>query len=496
MKINHFLLTILTCLFFIACSKHQDTEPQAPVTDEPTTINGENFNPTESKVKSLNGKLIISLIDGSKKIEIVTNDTIAGTYNIVSNSLKSASILQANVSYFDGINTFIATAGSGVVTINKSGTGSFSGTYNGTILVNNIAVKISAGNFANIAPIKLIKTTAAINDSLLLCYTKFHDFIEFEFLFDALYANRVQSPNSSWNEIYNHSQTAANDKVLMLWSKGFDIIYKLNVILLSTEVVISDNVSRNTIDVQAKAIRSALNYYLLTWFGSIPVGSEISPLTTLQSTKAEVWAQIKSDATDAAAILPQSWTTTDNFRIPKSFAQGILARADLNTANYNEAISVTQQITNNGIFTLSSNPGDFTKGNSEIFWGFEKGTNAEFNSFFTKGSFVPGLRMTETNLISIESQLRSGVITTAISQLNVLKTRQGEANIVTLNVSEVLQQLIKELDLEGSVFINTLRFNGGKSILEIPEYRLLLPIPISKIEGIGGNRSLAQNPGY
>lgn len=490
MKKNYFLLVILI-VFFTACEKDQETGPE----DTNTIIGGEIFSPTESSAEKSGDRLILTFTEETKTVQIVTNNNIEGTYSIISQSLKSASDLKANITYNDGVNSYNGNSGSLQIIENEGGT--ISGTYSATLISDNdVVIELSSGSFSEIQPLStftLITTETAIQDSLLACYEEFYNYIEFVYLLDAIYSNKVLAPNSLWNDIHGHTQTSANEKVLMLWSKSYDIIYKLNLILSSSGDAITDPSTRNTVDAQAKAIRAYIYHNLLIWFGEIPIESGFSDGMNPRNSIEEVLDQIKDDATGAVEYLPQSWSGSDNFRIPKSFVQGLFARVFLYDNSFDEALNVSQQIINSGLYDLSPATNNFTEGNVEIFWGFEKGNNTEFNDFFTKGLYVPVLRLTEIYLISIESSFNTGNTMEAISQINVLKMRGGEPDVMSIDVTDILQQWDTELELEGSTFITLKRFDSAMDELQIQGYQLVLPIPLVVLNN---NPNLTQNPGY
>jgi len=333
----------------------------------------------------------------------------------------------------------------------------------------------------------------AINDTLVLCYSKLYEYVELKYLFDAVYSNNIPSPNSSWIEIYEHTQSANNEKILMLWSKAYDIIYKTNFILESSEIYIPDQLTRDIFNAQAKAIRAYLFYNLMIWFGEIPLETGISESMNPRNSIEEVLVQIEQDAAKAAQSLPLSWPTSDKFRIPQSFPNGLLARASLYSKSYNEAQSSSQKIINSGMYALSADTNNFSSTNSEIFWGFEKRDNTEFNDFFTKGSYVPVIRLTESYLISAEAYFNVGDMVNAITYINNLIVRRDKPPVVSLSNDEIFQHWNTELAKEGSMFITMKRFNKAINILQIDTYRLLLPVPISFLDK---NPNLFQNPGY
>jgi len=338
----------------------------------------------------------------------------------------------------------------------------------------------------------LLGTEAAIQDTLLYCYSKLYDYNELLYLFDAVYSNNVPAPDASWADIYNHSQTPDNEKVLMLWANAFDIIYNTNLVIQSSEIVITDQQTHDHIIAQAKAIKAYLYYNLVNWFGEVPIEPGTAESVIPRNTIIDVLAQINQDATDASQLLPMSWTVPDNFRTTKSFAKALLSRTNLYSNNYLEALNPTLDIINSGMYALSVDPSNFITSSPEIICGFEKRNNTEFNTFFDKGSFVPIIRLTESYLISAESLLNTGNQASALNYINMLISRRGLPMVISLTSDELFQQWNIELAKEGNMFITLKRFGKALSLVQSP-HKLVLPVPMSFIIS---NVNLTQNPGY
>lgn len=341
----------------------------------------------------------------------------------------------------------------------------------------------------------LLGTEAAIQDTLLYCYSKLYDYNELLYVFDAVYSNNVPAPDASWNEIYNHSQTqeSDNEKIYRLWANAFDLIYTTNLVIQSAEIVITDQQAQDQIIAQAKAIRAYLYYNLLNWFGEVPIEPGIAGSIIPRNTIAEVLAKIIQDATQASQLLPMSWASTDNFRIPKSFAKSLLSRAYLYSNNYNESLNPTLDIINSGLYALNADPANFTSAGTEIFMGFEKRNNTEFNTFFDKGSFVPVIRYTESLLVAAEVLFNTGNQASALNYINMLKNRRGLPAVSSLANDDLYQQWNTELLKEGSMFLTLKRYNKALPIVQNFPHKLLLPVPLTFIIS---NVNLTQNVGY
>ncbi len=499
-----FALILAVTICISACNK-PDQIPDVP-TDTEVLVDGQSFSPTENIILKEGNGLLITLSGDEKTIIIKTNENITGTYNILPESGKTS--LFATITYKESDKTFKGTGGS--FTISKKEKNLISGYFDAKLIAEDgTSIILEEGSFSEIRTVALITTESAINDSLLVCYSKMKEYIELIYVFDAVYSNSVTSPSGSWDEIYSHtqSQTPENEKILALWQNGYEMIRMTNLIIESSERNISNENARNSIICQAKAIRAYLFYSLLCWFGEIPLENEISDTLLPRNTFIEVFTQIKDDATTAQNLLPLSWEEAGDFRIPKAFMSGLIARIALTDfqlpgsgssttpypVNYNDVISSLIQIINSGKYSLSNQNDRFTESDPEIIWGFERTANNEFNTVYSKGPFVPVLRLTEVLLIMAEAHYRAGNLNEAVSYINQLNLRNGNQTVSSVTSDQIFQHWVTEISFEGSSFITARRFDKAISLVNNRLDRLLLPIPHSVIIS---NPYLTQNIGY
>jgi len=341
----------------------------------------------------------------------------------------------------------------------------------------------------------IIDSESAINDTLNLCYSLLDKYIEYSYLFDAVYANKVTAPNFFWNNVYDHSLIPSNQKVSMLWTNAYEIIFKANLIIASAPQVISDPSARALVTGQAKAIRAYLYHNLLIWFGEVPLETGYAASLIPRNTVEEVLAFIKQDAADAVQSLPFSWTAPDNFRIKRSFAGSLLARAGLFDKSYSQALAPSQELINSGMYALSADTLNFTSSNSEIYWGFSKDADPEFNAFFNKGVYVPVIRYTETFLVMAESLFNTGNAATAVNYINMLIMRRGGTPIADQDLTNnvIYSYWRKDMAKEGNMFITMKRFGKALTVVQGMTHKLLLPVPQYYIDT---NPNMTQNPGY
>jgi len=311
----------------------------------------------------------------------------------------------------------------------------------------------------------LIPNEDYINDALLLCYSKLDQYIEYTYLFDAIYSNYVPAPGSLWTAIDQHTQTATDSKILKLWKDAFDIIYKTNLIIRSSEIVIPDPSKRKIIIAQAKAIRAYLYYNLLIWFGGVPIEEGFTAGMIPRNTIQQVLTEIRQDATDAFVSLPLKWPSYEKFRIPMFYVKGLLARTSLYNKNWTEALTPIKDIMNASIYAISADTNNFSPTNTEVFWSFEKINNTEFSTFFNKGSYVPGMRYTETLLTYVESLFKTGDTENAKTYFNILRQRRGQPFVTALTNDDIYKQWKTEMAKEGEIFITSSKtLNDGSRV--------------------------------
>jgi hypothetical protein len=109
---------------------------------------------------------------------------------------------------------------------------------------------------------------------------------------------------------------------------------------------------------EAKFLRAYSYFRLVRAFGDVPlrlhVPADASQYNIPRTPKAQVWAAIEQDLTDAAAGLPTSYTGADIGRATKGAALGLHAKVSMYLAKWSDVKSYTEQVMALG-YSLFSN---------------------------------------------------------------------------------------------------------------------------------------------
>ena len=126
------------------------------------------------------------------------------------------------------------------------------------------------------------------------------------------------------------------------WWHHWRGVYRANQVLANVPAISMDQTLKDRILAEAKFIRALYYYDLVTIWGNIPLILQPSNPSDkpFQVPQEQVWAQIEKDLTEAAAVLPPSYTGDDIGRATKGAAYGLLGRAHLQQKEYQSAVDV------------------------------------------------------------------------------------------------------------------------------------------------------------
>lgn len=463
------LIILLLLITIFSCADEELTQNTAPVIEDQTFTIQEN-----SADHTAVGTVLATDAD--------TDQTLV--YSFVSGNTGDAFSIDPNT---------------GVITVNNVAVLNYEATEMFTLVIEVTDGEAFVSATITIMLTDVIDEAYENRDQLLAglaeVYTDLRGYIEYSFLFDAVYSNTTTAPNTAWEAIYDHNQNPTNAKVNDMWYKGWNLVLRTNNVINSAEFVITNSDERVLLTAQAKMIRAYVFFSMFNWFGPIQLETHTLDTGLPKNTQQEVFDFLKTDLQACIDALPFS---SNDGSFTKHAAWALLAQVYLYEGTFQKVLEQTEYIINSAEFLLQENPDTFSSATGEIIWGFDRSSDAEFSAFFTKGAYVPVLRLTEIYLINAEANLWLGNDANAVTALNILRERRSQEPVSSEETSDVIRvaiydQWATELAMEGRSFFKMRRSGEVVSVLDLEEYKMILPIPQTAIEG---NSNLAQNTGY
>jgi hypothetical protein len=179
--------------------------------------------------------------------------------------------------------------------------------------------------------------------------------------------------NGRWLDLHRQAWTptsgAGLEDIGGMWNDLFGGVARANVVLSALET--TDVPNKATIVAEMRALRAFYYYLLMDMFGGVPIVTTTEVKPREQATRAQVFAFIEKELTDARAALPDAWPAESYGRLTKSAADAVLANMYLNArvftgtvttsgltagpAKWTEAVAAADRVINSGRFQLSAN---------------------------------------------------------------------------------------------------------------------------------------------
>jgi len=150
----------------------------------------------------------------------------------------------------------------------------------------------------------------------------------------------------------------------------------------------------NQLTGEAKFWRAYMYFYLVNYFGDVPLVLNTDALTNAglpRTPKAQVYQQIIQDLLDAKSLLTDNYPSGGNVRINKEAVSAFLARVYLfeATPNYSAAESEATNVLNSGLYSLDALPNVFIKTSTETIWQVESDYISYTGVTNTGSAFLP-----------------------------------------------------------------------------------------------------------
>jgi len=149
---------------------------------------------------------------------------------------------------------------------------------------------------------------------------------------------------------------STNGMINNYWKFSYEAIARANTVIANVPAVPMDETLKNRIIGEAKFIRAYSYFNLVNIFGKVPLKllPQLTPETihVPLSEVAAIYLQIEKDLTEAAAVLPVSYTSADIGRVTKGAALAMSGKANLYQQKWAAAITLFQQVEDLGIYSL------------------------------------------------------------------------------------------------------------------------------------------------
>jgi len=155
---------------------------------------------------------------------------------------------------------------------------------------------------------------------------------------------------------------ANNGIIINYWQFAYEGIARANNVIANVPSVPMDEALKNRIVGEAKFIRAYTYFNLVNTFGKVPL-KLLPPITQAAinvplSDVGTIYQQIEKDLTDAAAVLPVTYTSTEKGRVTKGAALAMLGKVSLYQQKWSEALNYFHQVEGLGIYGLLPNYAD------------------------------------------------------------------------------------------------------------------------------------------
>lgn len=174
---------------------------------------------------------------------------------------------------------------------------------------------------------------------------------------DAIKGGSGDNDAASLGDLENFRGKASNELLAAEWAADYQGIYRANLVLENVPGIDMNAALKARMLGEAKFIRAWFYYNLVTIFGDVPlVDHTLAPSEYMmaRAPKAEIWALIEQDLTEAAAALPlrSEYAAADLGRITKGAAQGLLARVYLFQGKWADAKAAADAVISSGQYAL------------------------------------------------------------------------------------------------------------------------------------------------
>lgn len=161
------------------------------------------------------------------------------------------------------------------------------------------------------------------------------------------------------NDFDNFTLTSSEGQIQDFWTGQYQEINLCNQVLDNVPNINMDATLKNRYLAEAKFVRAFAYFRLVRAFGDVPLRLHL-PKTPAEyniprTPKAQVWAAIEQDLTDAALVLPVTYPASDLGRATKGAALTLHAKVAMYQKKWSDVLNYTNQVIGLGVYSLFPN---------------------------------------------------------------------------------------------------------------------------------------------
>lgn len=163
-------------------------------------------------------------------------------------------------------------------------------------------------------------------------------------------ADKGSTPSDAtfFNKFDTFTVGSTEGSLLGFWTGQYQNIQLCNQVLDNIPGITMDAALKTRFLAEAKFVRAYSYFRLVRAYGDVPlrlhIPKDASEYNLPRAPKAEVYAQIEKDLTEAAAVLPASYGAADIGRATKGAALGMHAKVALYQKKFNDVLTYTNQV--------------------------------------------------------------------------------------------------------------------------------------------------------
>ncbi|WP_221394373.1 RagB/SusD family nutrient uptake outer membrane protein [Dyadobacter sp. NIV53] len=162
-----------------------------------------------------------------------------------------------------------------------------------------------------------------------------------------------------FNDYDNFSVGSGDGQLADFWKGQYQNINYANQVLDNIPAISMDETLKARYLGEAKFVRAYSYFRLVRAYGDVPLRlklpADASEYNLPRTPKADVYAAIEKDLTEAAAVLPQSYGSSDLGRVTKGAAMSLNAKVSMYQSKWQQVLDLTNQVIASGKYSLFNN---------------------------------------------------------------------------------------------------------------------------------------------